>query len=35
MAGYMTVSDVGRTATGSASSELPLLVTQATYVEFN
>jgi hypothetical protein len=30
MAGYMTVSEVGRTAMGSASSELPLLVTQAT-----
>ena len=30
MAGYMTVSDVGRTAMGSASSEVPLLVTQAT-----
>ena len=31
MAGYMTVSEVGRTAMGSASSEVPLLVTQATW----
>ena len=35
MAGYITVSEVGRTAIGSASSVLPLLVTQATWKEFN